>query len=146
MLGLPGAQINVRAFQQNTRVTDVFTGVRRKALTPYSYEVNLGFRHDVASWKASYGVDYLDTGGNNYVSDVRTFEAISRGKRISAHVERALWGAYSIRVDAYNLNGAHEYRDRSLFTISQSDGTLLRTESYDELRDRRFVVRLRGKF
>jgi outer membrane receptor protein involved in Fe transport len=145
-LGLPGAQFNARVFQQKSRVRDVFTGERRKALSPFDYDVILGFRHDLNSWKASYGVDYLDTGGVNYVSDVRTFEGYSRAQRFSVYVERALWGSYSVRVDAYNVNGVHEYRRRSLYTISQADGTIARTERYDERRDRRLAVRLRGKF
>jgi outer membrane receptor for ferrienterochelin and colicins len=146
MLGLPGAQFNARAWQQYTRYTDIFTGVRGKAPSPFSYDVVLGFRHDVASWKASYGVDYLDTGGVNYTSDVRTWDGNRRLKRFGAYVERALWGDYSIRIDAYNVNGVHEERSRRLYTISQAEGTLSRTEFYDELRDRRFAVRLRGKF
>lgn len=146
MLGLPGAQFNARAWQQYTRYTDPFSGQRRKANSPFSYDIVLGFRHDIASWKASYGIDYLDTGGINYTSDVRTFEAFTRGKRVGAYVERALTPRYSIRFDAYNVNGVHEYRDRRLYTISQANGPLSRTESYDELRDRRFALRLRGKF
>ena len=146
MLGLPGAQFNARAWQQHTRYTDPFSGVRWKAPTPFAYDIVLGFRHDVASWRASYGVDYLDTGGVNYISDVRVFEGYSRGKRFGVYAERALWGDYSIRVDAYNVNGAREQRYRRLYAIGQSEGTLSRTESIDELRDRRFAVRLRGKF
>jgi len=146
MIGLPGAHFNARVFQQKTRVRDVFTGERRKALSPFDYDVILGFRHDLAAWKASYGVDYLDTGGTNYGSDVRTLEAYSRGQRFSAYVERALWGSYSIRLDAYNINGVREYRNRSLYTVSQSEGTIARTEAFVERRDRRFVARLRGKF
>ena len=146
MLGLPGAQFNARAWQQYTRATDPFTGTRRKAHSPFSYDIVLGFRHDVASWKASYGVDYLDTGGVNYTSDVRTFEGYSRGKRFGVYVERALTPRYSVRFDAYNVNGVHEYRYRRIYPISQSEGTLSRTETFDELRDRRFALRLRGKF
>ena len=61
-------------------------------------------------------------------------------------VEKALWGDYSIRFDAYNVNGAKEYKTRILYAYSQLDGVVARTETFVEARDRRFAIRLRGKF
>ena len=65
---------------------------------------------------------------------------------MNAFVEKALWGSYSLRIDAYNLAGAKEFKRRLLYTYSQLDGAIARTETYQEARDRRFAVRLRGKF
>jgi hypothetical protein len=145
-LGLPGAQINARV--QNTRggTIDKFNLRHRKGLNPWIWETSFGFRHDLTAWRASYGFDYLDVSGDQLVSDVRLWEMLGRGERLNAFVEKALWGSLSIRVDAYNLNGAREYKDRLLYTVSQLDGTISRTENYVEIRDRRFAVRLRGKF
>ena len=145
-LGLPGAQINARVQKSLGRAIDLFNLRPRKGLNPWVYETALGFRHDITSWRASYGVDYLDVGGDQLVSDVRNWETFTRGERVNLFIEKALWGSYSVRFDAYNLNGAREYKYRWLYTVSQLDGTISRTESYVETRDRRFSVRLRGKF
>jgi len=145
-LGLPGAQLTGRLQKSMGRAIDLFNLRTRKGLNPWVYETALGFRHDVTSWRASYGFDYLDVGGDQLVSDVRNWETFTRGERVNAFVEKALGGNYSIRFDAYNLNGAREYKHRSLYAVSQLDGRISRTETYVETRDRRFSVRLRGKF
>jgi outer membrane receptor for ferrienterochelin and colicins len=145
-LGLPGAQVTGRMQKSMGSAIDLFNLRERKGLNPWVYETALGFRHDVTSWRASYGFDYLDVGGDQLVSDVRNWETFTRGERLNAYIEKTLWGSYSIRFDAYNLNGAQEYKHRTLYTISQLDGTISRTETYVEARDRRFSVRLRGKF
>jgi hypothetical protein len=57
-----------------------------------------------------------------------------------------LKGSLTLRVEAYNLTRSHEYKRRLLYTVSQAGGGLQRSESYEEFRDRRFALRLRGKF
>ena len=63
-----------------------------------------------------------------------------------AFTDPTLPAGYALRFEAYNLNGVHEFKRRTLYTISQGDGAIARLESYDERRDRRFVVKLRAKF
>jgi hypothetical protein len=145
-VGLPEAQFNARVLRAHSRVTDVFTGRRRQGAGPVGLEVALGYRHDLSRWKSSYGFNYLDTGGDQLVSDIRNYDFFSRGQRINAFVERALWGSYSIRFDAYSFIVADEKRQRLIYAVSQADGRLVRTERFHELRDRRFALRLRGKF
>ena len=145
-LGLPNAQLTGSFARTDTRAMDLFTLRPRKGLTTWNNEVALGFRHDLTRPRVSYGIDYLDVGGEQLVSDVRQWETFTRGGRVNAFIEKALGGDLSLRFDAYNLNGAHEYRHRTLYSISQLDGTVSRTESFVEVRDRRFALRLRGKF
>ena len=145
-LGLPGAQITGSFVENNSSSMDLFNLRPRKAFTAWNNEVALGFRHDLTTWRASYGADYFDLGGVQLVSDVRQWETYNRGGRLNAFIEKALWGNVSLRFDAYNLNGAREDRHRTIYSISQLDGTVSRTESYVEVRDRRFALRLRGKF
>lgn len=142
----PGAQINAKALFSPTAVRDQFTLVRRRAGPIHKNEFTLGFRHDVPGRDLSYGAEFFDTGGALRVSDVRTSEMLARDDRFNLFVERKLGASFSIRLDAYNINAPHEVRTRRLFTVSQMDGRLLRSESFDEVRDRRFVLRLRGRF
>ena len=145
-LGLPGAQITGRVQRTTSSAIDLFNLRKRKGLNPWLYETALSFRHDVTSWRASYGIDYLDVSGPQLVSDIRNWETLTRGERLNLFVEKTLWGDYSIRFDAYNVNGAKEYKTRTLYAYSQLDGVVARTETFVETRDRRFAVRLRGKF
>jgi hypothetical protein len=129
-----------------SQAVDRFNLQSRKALNPWIYEVSLGFRHDVTAWRASYGFDYLDTSGPQLVSDVRNWEELFRGERVNLFVEKTLWGNYSLRFDAYGVSASREFKNRRLFAVSQADGAIARSESFSEIRDRRFSVRLRGKF
>ena len=145
-LGLRDAQINARAIRNFSDVIDVFSLRRRLSASAYPREYSLGFRHDLTRWRASYGADYLATSGFGLVTNIRNYEFLARGDRIGAFVEKSLWGNYSIRIDAYNLNSPVEDKLRLLYRVSQLDGAISRTETYKEVRDRRFAVRLRGKF
>ncbi len=145
-LGLPNAQITGLWRNNTSRARDVFNLRRRKGTTAFVNEFQLGLRHDLTRWRAAYGVEAFETTGDQLLTDVRNFEYFSRGVRVNAFVEKTLWGGYSLRLDAYNLNGAREYKRRLLYSFSQLDGAIARTETYTELRDRRFAVRLRGKF
>ena len=145
-LGLPGAQVTGSLNKNHSQSVDLFNLRTRKGLGPWNGELALGFRHDLTTWRASYGLDYYDLEGVQLVSDVRQWETFGRGPRLNAFIEKALWGDLSLRLDAYNLNGAREYRHRTLYSFSQLDGAISRTESYVEVRDRRFALRLRGKF
>jgi hypothetical protein len=146
MLGLRDAQINARATRNFSDVTDVFSLRQRLSASAFAREYSFGFRHDLTRLRAAYGVDYLSTSGFGLVTNVRNFEFLARSDRVGAFVEKSLWGNFSVRIDAYNINAPVEDKLRLLYRISQAEGSLSRTETYHETRDRRFAVRLRGKF
>ena len=145
-VGLRNAQVNFRYLQQFSNVVDPFTGRDRKLKEPFSSEVTVGFRHDLTGLGASYGVNLQDTGGFQLLSDIRNREYYSRGMRFDAFVEKTLWANLTLRFEAYNLTHNHEFRRRILFAVSQADGRVSQSQYYEEIRDRRFAVRLRGKF
>ena len=145
-LGLRNAQVNGRYLIQNSEVIDPFTSRERKMKDPYDAELTLGLRHDVTSLRASYGATMHDTKGSQLLSDIRNLEYFSRGPRLEVFVEKALTANLTLRAEAYNLLRSHEYKQRYLYTVSQADGRLNRSERYEEFRDRRFAIRLRGKF
>jgi outer membrane receptor protein involved in Fe transport len=145
-LGLPGAQLNARLLKNVSETIDAFTDTKRKGSSAYYQEYSLGFRHDITRWKAAYGVDYLKTDGPQIVSDVRNYETQTRGPRVNLFAEKTLSPKYAIRLEAYGVNSAHEIKSRRIYAVSQRDGALSRLEAWDERRDRRFVVKIRGKF
>lgn len=145
-LGAPNFQITSRFVPQVSRVVDPFTGRDRKMKDPYSTEFNLGFRHDLTAARFAYGANLVDTGGFQLLSDVRNREYYSRAARFDVFAEKGIGRGMTLRAEAYNLSGSREYKQRSLYLVSQANGALSRTETYQETRDRRFAIRLRGKF
>ena len=145
-LGMRNALVNARYLIQKSSLIDPFTGRERKMRDPYNTEITLGFRHDLTRLRASYGATMQETVGSQLVSDIRNLEYFSRAPRFELFVEKALWGPVTLRVEAYNLTRSHENKQRFLYAASQADGRLVRSEIYEERRDRRFAIRLRGKF
>ena len=144
-IGMRDAQFNFRFLQQTSEVIDPFRGLPRK-MAPFPWEATLGYRHDLTRWGASYGVNMQDVGGYQLSSDVRNRDYYSRAMRFDAFVEKQLWANLTVRFEAYNLSGSKEFRRRVLYSVSQADGRISQTQYFEELRDRRFALRLRGKF
>lgn len=145
-LRLPNAQINARYQRQDSEVIDPFTGREREIYNLWRDEISLNFRHDVNSIRASYGVAYLATWGQNTTSDIRTLTILKRDPRVNLFVEKGLPNALTLRLEVVNLTGSHESAYRALYSVSQANGAVNRTEIYQEVRDVRYSLKLRGKF
>jgi outer membrane receptor for ferrienterochelin and colicins len=145
-LGVKGATLSGRYLRQWSRVRDPFRGDFRRVKGPNPYEFDLGFRHDLTGIGLSYGFDYRDVGDGIIFSDFASRDIFDVGPRLDLFAEKRLSGWLRLRIEAQQVNGAREYRNRDIFAISQADGALLRRETYVETRDRRFTVKLRGEF
>ncbi len=145
-LGLPNALLSGRAKRQTTEVTDPFTGSTRQLRFRFPEEYELGFRQDLRSWKMSYGFDFHAQGGALEGSEVLVRETFRIGPRLDGYLEKKLGSRLTVRLEGQHLGGAHEYRNRTIFADNQIVGTVLRRESYDESRDRRFLLKFRLRF
>ena len=145
-LGLPNALLSGRAKRQTTKVTDPFTGLTRQIRFRFPEEYELGFRQDLRSWRMSYGFDFHAQGGALDGSEVLVRETFRIGPRLDGFLEKKVGSRLTVRLEGQHLAGAHEFRRRTIFADNQIVGTVLRRESYDESRDRRFVLKLRLRF
>ena len=145
-LGLPNAQINARYVIQTSNVLDPFSGRERSMPNVYDSEITLGFRHDLNKLRAAYGATLLATTGELVNSDIRNLTYTSRDPRLQIFAEKGLPHDLTLRAEIYNLTGSPETGRRLLYTVSQANGAINRTESYTETKDTRFVLRLRGRF
>ena len=139
-------QVTTRFLQQHSSVIDPFTGKERTLVTDYKNEFNIGFRHDLQHLKLSYGVDMIATSGPLITSDIRNLNIYYRGPRYDLFIEKALPHGLTLRLEGYNLTGSHESQKRYIYGVSQTQGTVSQVQYYAESRDRRWVLRLRGKF
>ncbi len=63
-----------------------------------------------------------------------------------AFVEKKLSRSRVLRLEEQNFGNIRETQEKMLFVVNAIDGDVLRRERYDEQRDRRFTLRLRGRF
>jgi outer membrane receptor protein involved in Fe transport len=146
-IGLRDATVSGRYLRQWSNVIDPFTGEERRISEDRGgYAWDLGFRHDVRAWGVSYGFDYQGRGGEQFISDLTVREFYKIHPRWTAFAERRLFGNTVLRFETVNIFGAHEDRRRTLFVTNVMDGTVRRLEHFEETRDIRFSLRLRGRF
>ena len=112
----------------------------------YKSELSVGFRHDIQHLKLSYGAEMLKTAGPQISSDVRNINYYYRGPRYDLFIEKGLPHGLTLRLEGYNLSGSHESQKRYIYAVSQAQGTISQIQYFAESRDRRWVLRLRGKF
>lgn len=146
-IGLRDATLSGRLLKQWSNVDDPFTGENRRLIDDRGgYSWDLGFRHDVRPWNMAYGLDLQARGGEQFVSDLTVREYYTIHPRWTGFIERRLFGTTTLRFEGTNIFGATEYKRRVLYVTNVMDGSVRRTETFDETRDVRFAVRLRGRF
>jgi outer membrane receptor protein involved in Fe transport len=145
-LHLPDALLSVRYQYQHSALRDPFTGVQRRVGNDRGNNFEVSFRHDLKRHGTSYGFTYRDTGGNIVFSDLPVYAELYVRPVIEAFVERRLSRALVLRLEGQNLFGARETQERTLYAVNAINGTVARRDYYDERRDARFALRLRGRF
>lgn len=144
--GVPDALLSVRALRQESEVLDPFTRKTRRLWNDRGYNYDISFRRDLTRWGAAYGLTYKRFGWAADYSDLFVREYTTAEPTLEAFVEKRLTGSTTLRVEVQNITGSHEGKVRYLYAVSQADGALRRIERWDEERDLRVAVRLRGKF
>jgi outer membrane receptor for ferrienterochelin and colicins len=144
-LGLKGAIFSGRAKRTISTVLDPFTKLDRPARGKIPLDLSLNFRQDFSKLGLSYGIDFFHLGGSQVLSDIFAREQLSAGPRFDGFIQKKL-GRFTVRLDAQQFTGANERRTRTIFTDSQTIGTVLRREAFDESRDRRFTLKVRTGF
>lgn len=143
---LPDALLSFRYTWQDSEVADPFTGETRRLKDDFGDNYEVSFRHDVTAFGLSYGLTYKYTGSHAVFSDLMVRELFRVGPVMSGFLEKQLGGAMALRFEVQNLGGAREAKTRHLYAVSAMDGALRQIEHWDEYRDVRFALGLRGKF
>jgi outer membrane receptor protein involved in Fe transport len=146
-IGVPDATLSLRYLRQWSDLIDPFTGDTRRLLDDlggYSYDASI--RHDITPWNMSYGLTLQSKGGEQFISDLTVQQFYTVDPRWTGFIEKRVFGNATLRVEAQNLFGATEIRRRILYATNVLEGTVRRTEQWDETRDLRVAVRLRGLF
>jgi len=145
-VGLRDAQLSLRGQRQWSDVDDPFTGLPRRLADDRQYAYDIGFRHDVTALRMSYGFTYRSTGLASINSDLLVTEYFTVDPTLEAFVERALVGNITVRLELQNLTRSRERRWRQLYAVNATDGGIRRVDFFEERRDIRGAVRIRGRF
>ncbi len=144
--GLRDAVLSGRYLRQTSQTTDPFTLRHRRVKNDRRYSYDFGFRQDLPKRGLAYGLNVSALGGPSLTSDIAVVEYFQVKPVVEAFVERKLPHNLTLRMELQNLSRSHEVKARTLYAVSQMNGVVRRLETYDEKRDIRVALRLRGKF
>ncbi len=147
-INLPEVVVDVRYLRQESNVTDPFSGKNRIFERPWLFD--FGFRHDVTNWGMSYGMNIEKFGGKFVQRDLNFSSLFTIDTLLDIFIEKELFSGISVRMEGRGLLPSKQGRDRTVFAVNNNAGvvnrTVLRTESFEETRDRRFLISFRGAF
>ncbi len=125
---------------------DPFSGILRRTSADRGNSYDVTVRQDWVGTRASAGFTYKDAGGAINNSDLPVYTRIEIRPILEGFVEKKLGRSLVLRVEGQNIGGAREIQTRTLFAVNAIDGRVSRRDRYDEYRDTRVAVRLRGQF
>ena len=145
-LGLRNTLVTTRYQWQQSRVRDPFNGIARRTSGDRGNNYDLTVRQDWVAARASAGFTYKDTGGGTNNNDLPVFTSIEIRPVLEGFVEKKLGRTLVLRLEGQNIGGAREIQTRALYAVNAIDGRVSRRDRYDEYRDTRVALRLRGQF
>jgi len=147
-VGLPEVVIDARVELHDSEVTVPFSG--EVLAFGFQRQYELGMRHDVTKWGLSYGISSKFFGSSMPSRDLNFSYDLNLDPIIDIFIEKELFNGITLRFEGNGLFPSNENRTRTLYSVSNIDGVItrdvIRTEYYDETRDRRYVISLRGTF
>ena len=145
-VGLEGGLLSVRYLWQQSEIEDAFTKLQRRLAGTAGGTLEIALRHDLQGQGASYGVSYRAFQDPVLNSDLLVTSTLESNPGFEAFVEKRLSRGVVLRLEGQNLGNARERQERTLYLVNAIDGAVLRRERFDERRDIRFALRLRGRF
>jgi outer membrane receptor protein involved in Fe transport len=151
-LHLRNALLSLRYNYQHSKVPDPFTGEHRRLASDYGNNYDIAFRHDLLRLGGSYGFSYKYVGSEIASSDLLVRTGLAVKPTREAFVEKKLGRTLVLRLEVQNIGHAEEVQRRTLYTVNPASTVndirrdIFRSELYDERRDTRFALRLRGRF
>ncbi len=98
----------------------------------------------------SYGITFKNLGPSFPLRDLNFSANLEFDPHVEVFLEKELFSGITARFEANGLLPTREYRDRTLYNVNNTGGVInrnvIRSEYYEEIRDRRFLFSLRGTF
>jgi len=145
MLGLDDAVLSADVTLRSTSVTDPFTGEDRRFRWRSGRDWRVNFRHDVAKYDMSYGMEIKQDGPRGRVEIDDRIEATPH-LRASAFMEMLIFGNIKFRVDAKNLLKEKRSLTRIFYDGHIADDDVLWQKEQERFKSRKILFSLRGSF
>lgn len=159
-VGVKDGLLSLTYLRQESEIKDPFATLsrlvnasrpieERRLRNDAGYNLTVAFRQDLKAWGASYGFTYQRFGWTTITSDLQIRDYLTVRPILEAFVEKRLSPRMSVRLEVQNIID-DERRTRLLYAqnavAAGVAGALTRYETYDENRDTRLALRLRGQF
>jgi outer membrane receptor for ferrienterochelin and colicins len=146
-IGLPNLLVISRFTVKDSEITDPFLGKTRRFQNYDRGRFQLGFRHDVPVWRATWGANWnnrLD--GNIKRYDIDNIESTYGDPNVTAYVEFVTPQNIRVRFDARNATSNKQCRIRTRYEGRISDGLVNEIEDYCFRMARVVSVKINGTF
>ncbi|CAN7334558.1 outer membrane beta-barrel protein [Phenylobacterium sp. LjRoot225] len=123
---VPGGQLRVEGELDQTRLRDPIDGRRRRINGTIPVSVTVGFRQDLARWRAAWGVDYTSRASEYLYFPGETLVDTNHPVW-EAYVEKTLQSGFKVKLEGYALTDVVFDRERR-FASPDSNRTPLGAE------------------
>lgn len=144
-LGFPDVILNGSYLYEDAVVTDPLTGAKRNFTGDSPYDWTVGFRHDMASPRISYGMDLSQLGPRS-THEVTWYRKFRSDVEMSAFLEARIRGNTTLMVEGRMLRWDRGEREQLRFVTNRGDGTILRSEWMQRRATPALTMSLRGTF
>ena len=144
-LALPDVILNGSYLYEKADVKDPLTGESRNFTGDAPYDWTLGFRHDIASPRISYGMELAQLGPRT-THEVTWYRKFRSDVEMSGFLEARISGNTTLMVEGRMLRWDRGEREQRRFITNRGDGELRRTEWMQRRATPALTVSLRGAF
>ncbi len=147
MINMPNLLITSGFSLRHSEVRDPFQDIDRSFDNFHRGSVNIGFRHDVPSWRFNYGMSLMDRfDGDQMRYDIEDVESDFREPFVTAFAQWIGFGNTTFRLDVRNLADSTFCRERFRYVGHVRDGILEELENRCSTTGAVYTFRISGNF
>lgn len=147
MIDLPNLLLTSSLNVRDSEIKDPFTGQIRRFENFERGRLQLGFRHDIPSWRINYGLNWNNRfEGNIKRYDVDNVESLYGDPNVTAFLEFVTSNDIRIRFDARSATNNDQCRIRERYDSRIDVGAITEIENYCTAASRVVSIKINGTF
>ena len=147
MIDMPNLLLTSSLTVRDSEIEDPFTGEIRRFENFERGRLQLGFRHDLPSWRVNYGVNWNNRfEGNIKRYDVNNVESMYGDPNVTAFLEYVTPNDIRIRFDARSATNNDQCRIRERYDGRIDTGAITEIEDYCTVASRVVSIKINGTF
>ena len=147
MINMPNLLLTSSLRVRDSEIEDPFTGETRRFENFERGRLQLGFRHDIPSWRVNYGLNWNNRfEGNIERYDVNNVESMYGDPNVTAFLEFVTRNDIRIRFDARNATNNDQCRIRERYNGRIDTAAITEIEDYCTDAARVVSIKINGTF